>query len=144
MLQGEPVGVLEGPVLDGLHPREEKQQQDGLPEPLVHDHLIGHGVDLGHPRLALVKEFDRLVDDVESVRVRRRELPTALPQLAHRRAQVVHRFEVIRSSTSGSGPDPEGATGQGILRVSSLLATSSSRSSGCTRATRTWPDPAGP
>ena len=48
MLQRELVGELERAQLDGLHGLQSEQQQDGLLQPLVDDHLVRGGVDLGH------------------------------------------------------------------------------------------------
>ena len=91
----------------------------------MHDHLVAGRVDLGHASLAPVEESDRLVDRREGVGVARRELLSTFPQPGDRGAQghpsrrgyLVDQFPIVA---------PE-----------SLWATSSSRSSGCTRATRT-------
>ena len=57
-LQGDLVGVLERPELDGGHVRQAEQQQHRVLQPLVDDDLV---VDqLRHPRLAGVEQLDRL------------------------------------------------------------------------------------
>ena len=131
LLQGQAVGVLEGPVLDGLEAGKGEQEQDGLSEPLVDDHLVG----LRRSRRRGPRPGRAGRWPARQLRVLRRHRatdPCVLPQLRDGRAQLVHRAEAICSLSCRSSC------------AASLFATSSRRSSGCTRATRTWPVPAGP
>ena len=90
VLQRKLVGVLERPGLDRLHAAQREEQQNRLLEPLVDDHLVGGGVDLGHAGLARVEEVDGLLDQRRRVGVCRRQLVAALPQLLDACLEISH------------------------------------------------------
>ena len=54
------------------------------------DHLVGRGVDLGHPGLAGVEQLDGLLHQLRRVGVGRRELVAPLPELLDARLQISH------------------------------------------------------
>ena len=120
-LSGSLSAYSNGPCSIVSMPAQREQQEDGLLEPFVDDHLVGRRVDLGDAGLARVQQVDRLLDELGGVRVGRRELAAPLPQLLDLRLEISHGFTLARRSP-----------------------TSSNRSIGCTTATRTWPAPPSP
>ena len=111
MLQGQLVGVLEGPDLDRLHLRQTEEQEDGLLEPQVDDHLVACRIDLGDPGLPRVEKLHRLADRAQRLRVPGAELVPALPVLGDLRLEVGHdRGGYRRRLTT---PRPPHATGHG-------------------------------
>ena len=89
-LERQLVGVLERPGLDRLHAAQREEEEDRLLQPLVDDHLVGVGVDLGHAGLSRIEELDGLLDHLGRVGVGRRQVGAALPQLLDARLEISH------------------------------------------------------
>ena len=79
-LQRQLVGELEGADLHRLHRPQSEQQEDGVLEPLVDDHLVGGRIDLGDAGFPRVEQVDGGGHDLEGVRVAGREPGGPLPQ----------------------------------------------------------------
>ena len=90
LLEGEFVGDLERPDLDGLHRGQREEQEDGLLQPVVDHDVVGRGIDLGDPRLAPVEEIDGLVDDGGRLGVALLEARPVFPQFLDLRLEVGH------------------------------------------------------
>ena len=87
-----------GPTSIGLHGPQPEQQQDGLLQPLVDDHLVGDRVDLGHPGLAGVEQVDGLGHHGQGVGVARTQLRRTGPQLVDLGLEICHGADVSAGS----------------------------------------------
>jgi len=89
VLEGDLVGVLVGPELDGLHLRQLEQEQDRLLQPGVHHHRAV-GRQLRDPCRSGVEQGDGPVDHGPGVEVVGIELGAPLPEVGDLGLEVGH------------------------------------------------------